>query len=270
MANNDYDTSERISASKTKYVQSVVGSFLYYSRAIDGTMLTALNEISTEQANPTQSTLDKCQRLLDYAATYPDVFVRFYASDMILNINTDATYLVQRAAKSRIAGYYYMGTYRNKSTSTHMPNGAILIECKTLKHVVASAAEAETAGVFHNAQCAIPIRYMLDAIGHPQPATPIKTDNSTAQGFVYDNINQKRSKSWDMRYYWLRDKQTHQQFDIYWERGTDNHADYYTKHHPTKYHKEIRNRYVQDRINAIYSLLDNARNLYIPPGARVC
>ena len=72
------------------------------------------------------------------------------------------------------------------------------MECKTLKHVVASAAEAEIAGIFHSAQTSIPIQRILRALGHTQPVTPIKTDNSTASGFIHDNIQQKRSKSWDM------------------------------------------------------------------------
>mmetsp|Transcript_16468 Transcript_16468/g.23423 ORF Transcript_16468/g.23423 Transcript_16468/m.23423 type:complete len:160 (-) Transcript_16468:159-638(-) len=39
------------------YVQSVVGSLLYYTRALDGTLLTALNEIGTQQAKPTLETM---------------------------------------------------------------------------------------------------------------------------------------------------------------------------------------------------------------------
>ena len=51
-----------------------------------------------------------------------------------------------------------------------------------------SAAEAETAGVFTNAQLAIPIRYILECLRHPQPPTLIKSDNSTTIGFVNNNI----------------------------------------------------------------------------------
>ena len=116
-----------------------------------------------------------------------------------------------------------------------------------MRHVVASSAEAEVAGIFHNAQTAISICTILEALGHPQPPTPIKTDNSTAQGFVNDNINQKRSKSWDMRYYWLRDKVAQDLFDIYWMKGSNNHADYWTKHFPTVYHKTICSLYVKDK-----------------------
>ena len=36
-----------------KYIQQVVGSFLYYARAVDLTILLYLNAIAAEQANPT-------------------------------------------------------------------------------------------------------------------------------------------------------------------------------------------------------------------------
>ena len=51
-----------------------------------------------------------------------------------------------------------------------------------------SVAEAETGGVYFNAQRAIPIRIALEEMGHPQPPTPIKTDNASALGYIYDNI----------------------------------------------------------------------------------
>ena len=41
------DTSPLLSPQETKWIQSVVGSFLYYARALDCTFLTALNHIGT-------------------------------------------------------------------------------------------------------------------------------------------------------------------------------------------------------------------------------
>ena len=67
--------------------------------------------------------------------------------------------------------------------------------------------------------------------------TPIKTDNAAAHGFIYKNINMKRSKSWDMRYHWLRDRENQGQFDIYWKPGEENLANYFTKHYPIIYHR---------------------------------
>ena len=52
-----------------------------------------------------------------------------------------------------------------------------------------------------------------------------------------------------MQYHWLRDHQTQCQFNIYWDKGSNNHADYFTKHHLAKYYQEIwrTRQYIQDR-----------------------
>ena len=106
---------------------------------------------------------------------------------MRLTANTDAAYLVQPNARSRYAGYFYL---TNNSTSPPLSNGAVLVVCRTLRSVMRSAAEAECGGVFHNSQDAIILRTILEALGHPQPPTRIKTDNSTANSFVQANICQ--------------------------------------------------------------------------------
>ena len=100
--------------------------------------------------------------------------------------------------------------------------------------------------MFHNARAAIPIRQLLIQLGHEQPPTSLVTDNSTAKNFIYDNIHQKRSKSWDMRFYWLRDRKLQKQFLITWEPGKSNLADYFTKHHPIIHHKKMRSTYNLD------------------------
>eukprot|EP00804_Cyclotella_cryptica_P018678 CCRYP_007188-RD/>CCRYP_007188-RD protein AED:0.48 eAED:0.48 QI:0/-1/0/1/-1/0/1/0/59 len=40
-------------------------------------------------------------------------------------------------------------------------------------------------------------------MGHPQPPTPIQTDNSTALGVVNNTIQPKHTKAMDMRFHWL-------------------------------------------------------------------
>ena len=88
------DDSPKLSKPQIKRIQGIIGSLLYYSRAIDSTMLTALNEIAAQQASATEKTLKAANKLLDYAATYHKVKVRFHASDMILYGESDAAYLV--------------------------------------------------------------------------------------------------------------------------------------------------------------------------------
>jgi hypothetical protein len=42
-----------------KFIQGVIGTFLYYARCVDSTMLAALGAIATQQANPTENTMKK-------------------------------------------------------------------------------------------------------------------------------------------------------------------------------------------------------------------
>jgi hypothetical protein len=247
-------------------IQAIVGTFLYYARAIDCTMLPALNQISTQQSKPTQQTNEDANMLLDFAATYPDAKIRFHASDMILNIDTDAAYLVMPNAKSRIAGYFYLSSLPSTSNIPVPINGPILVECTTIKHVVGSAAEAECGGCYHNAQKAIPIRIALAELGHPQPKTPLKTDNSTAAGFANNSMRQKRSKAWDMRFHWIRDRVAQEQFKIFWDKGVNNLADYFTKHHSPSHHLESRPTYILKN----HLVLDPIRNHIRAVLARVC
>ena len=81
-------------------------------------------------------------------------------------------------------------------------------------------------------------------MGHPQPATPICTDNTTAHDLVADRIKQRRSRAFDMRYFWIRDRVKQGQFRLYWRPGVLNLADYFTKHHPTSHHRKMRTIYL--------------------------
>ena len=238
-------SSPALSDSATKRIQSITGTLLYYARGVDPTMLPALNEISAQQSAPTQDTETKVQRLMDYAATHPDATIRFHASDMILYVASDAAYLVLPKARSRAGGHYFLGNKpADDGTPDPTPNGAIHTLCKTIRNVVASAAEAETGGLYLNGQEAVPIRTALAEMGHPQPPTPLETDNSTAYGIITSTIRQKLSKAFDMRWYWLKDRVRQRQFHIHWQKGKLNMADYFTKHHPPWYHKMMRFKYL--------------------------
>jgi hypothetical protein len=109
---------------------------------------------------------------------------------------------------------------------------------------MASTAEAVVGALFINAQDAVPILNTLIELGHPQPPTPIHTDNSTAAGFANDTIKQKRSKAMDMRFYWIKDREQQVQFLVHWRPGTDNLANYHTKHHSPSYHRLMRSTYL--------------------------
>jgi hypothetical protein len=81
------------------------------------------------------------------------------------------------------------------------------------------------------------IRIILEELGHKQPPTPLQTDNTMADAIINNKIKPKQTKSVDMRFYWLRDREFQQQFRIYWRPCKMNYAKYRTKHHPESHHR---------------------------------
>ena len=91
-------------------------------------------------------------------------------------------------------------------------------------------------------------------MGHPQLPTPVEVDNSTAFGLAKKQIKQQKSKSMDMRYYWIQDRVTQFFSQVYWRPGLTNLGDNFTKHFPTSYHISTWSTYSQSA-NHVESLI---------------
>jgi hypothetical protein len=189
------DQTHPLTAQQYLTIQKVTGSVLYYAHAVYPTILVPLNDIATEQTKATEKTKSETNQLLDYVANHPDATIRYHASDIILHIHSDASYLSVSNACSRLGGLFLFG---NESPTQDMLNGSILNVASVIKNVVASAAESEVGACFHNAQSGAPLRVTLTELGHTQPPTPLHTDNSTAFGILNETIKQKVSKAIDM------------------------------------------------------------------------
>jgi hypothetical protein len=240
---SDSDDSPRISPSRVTRLQQIVGTFLYYARAVDSSMLVALGSLASAQTRATENTELTVTHFLDYAATHPLATVRFHASPMTLAIHSDASYLSEPEARSRISGIFYLSTPKTPDNPLPPLNGAIHIISSILQKRITSVAEAEIAALFYNAGEACPLRVALEFMGHPQPATPLQTDNSTANSVLNNTIKQKRTRIVDMNFYWLRDKVADKVFDVHWQPGSENCADYFSNHHPPKTHQTLRHTY---------------------------
>jgi hypothetical protein len=134
------DKTPPLTATQCITIKKVTGSILYYARAVDPTVLISLNDIATEQNKATEKTQAATSHLLDYLATPPDATIRYHASDMILHIHCDASYLSVSNARGRLGGLFFLG---NKPPDQDNLNGSILNVASVIKNVVASAAESE-------------------------------------------------------------------------------------------------------------------------------
>ena len=85
---------------------AIVCNFLYYAYTVYCTTLSALNSIAEKQAHPTQNTEAVIKHLMNYAATNNTAVIQFKASEMVLQIKSDASYLSKPWACSRTEGKY--------------------------------------------------------------------------------------------------------------------------------------------------------------------
>jgi hypothetical protein len=184
--------SPKLDAKGKKFVQQVCGNFLFLGRAVDSTLLAPISAIASQSAEPTEETLEHVKQFLDYIATQEEAIITYSASDMILAVHSDASYLSEPKARSRAGGHFFMSFDANNPPN----NGAILNIAHIIKHGMSSATEAELAALYIMAREAVYIRCVLKGLGHKQPPTPIQTNNSMAEAVVNGKIQPKRKKQW--------------------------------------------------------------------------
>jgi hypothetical protein len=92
-----------VSPAEKTWIQRVVGSLLFYARALDLSILTAVCQLSSYQSNPTQLDLTAAHRLLNYVSSHPNPHKTIHPSSMALWACTDASYL-SRPKSGSVAG----------------------------------------------------------------------------------------------------------------------------------------------------------------------
>ncbi len=231
---------------RIKRIQQIIGTIMYYARAVDLTTLVALSSIASEQTTATTATTateTRVHQLLDYLHTHKDATLRYVASDMILNIHSDASYLSEPKARSRLGGTFFMGTSPKNGLPIQL-NGPILALANICKFVVASAAEAKLGALFYNCQDGTILRLTLEELGHPQPATPVHCDNSMAVSIANDTVKKQRSRAMEKSFFWITDQVELGNFNVTWHPGQENLADYFTKHFDARHHQLVRPYYL--------------------------
>jgi len=146
-----HDNSPPLNDKQINFVQQVVGTLLYYARAVDPTMLVALGTIAEQQSKATTNTVKALNQLLNYAATHNNAVIQYKASNMILHVDSDASYISLPEARSRAGGFFYLSDTIQHATSPPL-NGTIHIISNKLRNVMASAAKAEIGALYKNCQ----------------------------------------------------------------------------------------------------------------------
>jgi hypothetical protein len=124
-----------------------------------------------------------------------------------------------------------------------------------MKFVISSAAKDKLKALYTVAKEMVPLRQTLNKMGWPQPRNPIQMDNSTAVEVTNHTIVPRKTKSMDLRLWWLRCCESQENFCFYWDKGSRNLANYHTKHHPPIYHKSNRPTYAGSATQQLQDIL---------------
>ena len=77
-----------------------------------------MRSIASQQSKGTENMEKEVKQFLDYCATHPNSGVIFVASDMMLALHSDASYLSELESKSRAAGYFFLSKKKKMKFST--------------------------------------------------------------------------------------------------------------------------------------------------------
>ena len=198
-----HNDATKLTPQAIKHLQKIVGTFLFYSRAVDPTILTALSISTTEQTQGTNTTKQKTEHFSSYATTHPNAKIKSYKSDMILKIHSDMSYLSKRQGRSRARGHFYLG---NQDDTTNPTNGPILNTTGIFFNVMSAVSEAEAATLITNMNEGVIQCIGLKETQWPQPPTPITVDNSPTVGLAWDTIKANKSWAMDMHLHWIQDR----------------------------------------------------------------
>jgi hypothetical protein len=158
-----------------------------------------LSSLSSQQATATEATNVAMNQLLNYLATCPDKGTTYHASDMILCAHANAGFHNESKGRSQASTHIFIS--KNNPFPKH--NGLVLLISQIMKFVMSSAAKAKLGALYTTAKEMVPLHQTLIKMGWPQPRTPIQMDNSTAIGVTNLTIVPHKTKSIDLRLWWL-------------------------------------------------------------------
>jgi hypothetical protein len=107
-----------------------------------------------KQTTATEHTKEKFTQILDYLLDHADAKIQFHASNMIMNIHSDASYLLEANTLSRACGHFFMGWMPVDDEPIRL-NGMFYLSANNMRFVVALVEEADLGALYHNCQMGI-------------------------------------------------------------------------------------------------------------------
>ncbi len=71
-------------------------------------------------------------------------------------------------------------------------------------------------------------------------------NNATTVGIANNTVKRQRSRSMEMRYFWVGNKVAQDAYKIEWHPGQENLADYQSKHHIGSHHQTVHPWYLHE------------------------
>ena len=129
-------------ASGIKPVMKIVGILIYYTLALDNTLLVALSDISSVQAQCRVSTWYAIMWLLNYCTTYHIVEIKYIASNMCVHAHLDVSYRSVRTTRSQSGARIFLSDHPKPPPPhpEYKSNGPIHIIYQITNLVIGSSA----------------------------------------------------------------------------------------------------------------------------------
>ena len=213
------------------HVQQIMGGILYYTRAMNLTMLTTLSTIVAEQVKAIKTTIKTVEQLLDYLATHPDATMHFQAFDTVLSIHWIHPIYPNMALKAKCQGIFSLDGSPKRSipsTSTH--------------HLYPLQNPQNRSGVSGGSRRDAPSSLLsknLDIHTQQPPSIVITPPWWASQMALSSSSDLGR---WKWASFYVCDQVLLQKlFDVQYHPGLENLGDYYSsKHHDVGHHIKVR------------------------------
>jgi hypothetical protein len=201
--------------------QEAIGCLTYASVASRPDLAISVNLMSQFAAQPSQEHWTAVKRILRYVRGTVDRGLTFRAdSDTGITLTgySDSDWAGDKDTRKSVSGYLFL-----------VSGGVVSWRSQRQSVVALSSTEAEYVALAEACKEAAWLRRLLDDMGFPQAATPLKGDNQGALALAKNPVHHDRTKHIDTKYHFIREMVKEGKVDLDYCSSEDMLADGLTK-----------------------------------------